>query len=49
MRKLEEFMSQSTDINDWNARRGEAKKEYSNEDISILDASGLIKKTLNKE
>lgn len=49
MKKLEEFMSQSTNIDDWNKRRDEAKKNYSNEDLSILDASGLIKKTLNKE
>lgn len=48
MKKLKEFMSTATSVDEWNELREQAKAEFTNEEISQLDSSGYIVEILNK-
>lgn len=45
---LKEFMKECEDVYEWNRRRSMAMRMYDAKLISQLDASGFIKKSLNK-
>jgi hypothetical protein len=49
MKELKKIMSAATTVDEWNELREEAKKKFTNKEISELDASGFIIKILNKE
>lgn len=49
MEELIEFTGTGSSVKEWNARRKEAKEKFSPMLISRLDASGYIKKFLNKK
>ena len=48
MKELKKFMGTGNSIEEWNNKREEAKKLFSQALINQLDASGYIKKFLNK-
>lgn len=48
MKELLEFMGKGNSVTEWNKKRKAAKKIFSQELISQMDASAYIKKFLNK-